>query len=100
NPSGGAKAKAEFAHDARYKLYTDGKFFDAERDDTEKSPLADDALGAEAKSAKAKLLAALKQFDGPRPEAFVKQFQPFGGETGENSEGEKKGKAKGKGKKK
>ena len=89
NPSGGAKAKAEFAHDAQFKLYADGKFFDVAKDDLEKSPLGDDALDASAKAAKAKLQAALNQFAGPRDEFFVKQTKPFGGEAGENADGEK-----------
>jgi arylsulfatase A len=33
NPSGGATAKAEFAHDAQFKLYTDGRFYAVEQDD-------------------------------------------------------------------
>ncbi|MEO6740570.1 MAG: sulfatase-like hydrolase/transferase [Chthoniobacteraceae bacterium] len=93
NPSGGPKAQAEFAHDASFKLYTDGRFFAVQKDDLEKSPLADGALDADAKAAKAKLQAALKQFDGPRPEAFVKQGQKFGGETGEDANGNKVAKA-------
>lgn len=89
NPSGGAKAKAEFAHDANFKLYTDGRFFAVAKDDLEKSPLAEGALDDTAKAAKAKLLAALKQFEGPRPEFFAKQGQAFGGETGEDANGNK-----------
>ena len=95
NPSGGASAKAEFAHDAGFKLYSDGRFFDVVKDDREKSPLADDALDATAKEAKAKLQAALDQFKGARPEAFVAQSQPFGGEgKGPAKKGKKKGKGK------
>ncbi len=89
NPSGGPKAQAEFAHDAQFKLYADGKFFDVAKDDLEKVPLADDALDAGAKAAKAKLQAALKQFEGPRPEFFAKQGKAFGGETGEDANGNK-----------
>jgi arylsulfatase A len=100
NPSGGAKAKAEFAHDASYKLYTDGRFFAVAKDDLEKSRLADDMLDEAAKAAKAKLQAALKQFEGPRPAAFVKQSKAFGGETGEDPEGNKTPQGKGKGKQK
>lgn len=89
NPSGGAKAQAEFAHDAQFKLYADGKFLNVAKDDLEKAPLADDALDASAKAAKAKLQAAMKQFEGPRPEQFVKQGKAFGGEAGEDSNGNK-----------
>ena len=95
NPAGGATAKAEFAHDAQFKLYTDGRFYAVERDELEKSPLADAALDAGAKAAKAKLAAALQQFAGPRPAAFVKQTEAFGGETGEDADGNKTAKAKG-----
>ena len=96
NPSGGPTAKAEFAHDANFKLYTDGRFFAITKDDLEKSPLADPALNADAKAAKVKLQGALKQFEGPRPEFFAKQGQAFGGETGEDAEGTKKAEKKGK----
>jgi len=89
NPSGGATAKAEFAHDAQYKLYTDGKFFDVRNDENEKSPLADATLDPAAQAAKARLQAALTQFAGPRPEFFVKQTKPFGGEVGEDANGNK-----------
>lgn len=77
NPSGGATASAEFAHDASFKLYTDGRFFNVQKDDQEKPPLSESALDAHAKAAQAKLQAALKQFEGPRPEFFVKQSKPF-----------------------
>ena len=90
NPSGGATAKAEFAHDAQFKLYTTGRFYNVAKDDNEKSPLADAALDAAAQAAKAKLQAALKQHEGPRDEFFVKQSQNFGGETGEDADGNKK----------
>jgi arylsulfatase A len=89
NPSGGAKAKAEFVHDAQFKLYTDGRFFAVQQDDTEQSPLPDAALDATAKTVKARFQAALKLYEGPRPEAFVKQYQLFGGERGEDADGNK-----------
>ncbi|MCX6326576.1 MAG: sulfatase-like hydrolase/transferase [Bacteroidia bacterium] len=95
NPSGGPKAKAEFAHDANFKLYTDGRFYAVEKDDNEKSPLPDAGLDATAKAAKTKLQNALKQFEGPRPEFFVNQSQPFGGEPGEDAQGNKTTKVKG-----
>ena len=87
NPSGGATAQAEFAHDATFKLYTDGRFFNVQKDDKEKSPLAESALDANAKAAKAKLQAALKQFEGPRPEFFVRQSKAFKEEEDPLSEG-------------
>jgi len=76
NPAGGAKAQSEFAHDDTFKLYTDGRFFNVQKDDVENSPLKEGDLDATAKAAKAKLQAALKQFEGPRPERFAKQYKP------------------------
>jgi arylsulfatase A len=93
NPSGGASAKYEFAHDAHYKLYADGRFFDTVVDDREKSPLKEADLNSEAKAAHAKLKALLAAHQGPRDDYFVKQSQAFGGEAGENADGVKKGKA-------
>jgi arylsulfatase A len=90
NPEGGANAKAEFAHDDKFKLYTDGRFYAVEKDDMEKSPLGDAVLDENAKAAKAKLQAALKQFEGPRPAAFIKQTKQFSGENGEDANGNKK----------
>ncbi|HSU66001.1 MAG TPA: sulfatase-like hydrolase/transferase, partial [Tepidisphaeraceae bacterium] len=89
NPSGGAKALFEFAHDAQYKLYTDGRFYAVEKDDTEKSPLADAALDAGEKTERVKLQSALDQFAGPRDDAFVRKAQRFGGERGEDANGNK-----------
>ena len=89
NPSGGPNAQAEFAHDARFKLYADGRFYAVAQDDLEKSPLADAALEAGAKAAKAKLQTALQQFAGPRPEFFAKQGKAFGGEAGDDAKGNK-----------
>jgi arylsulfatase A len=94
NPSGGAKAKAEFAHDARYKLYTDGRFFDTETDDQEKSPLPLAQLDAPAKAALTRLQAVLAQHAGPRDDHFVKQGQSFGGEKGEDADGNKRAKTR------
>ena len=101
NDAGGAKAEFEFAHDANYKLYADGRFFDLRKDEKEKSPLAEGALDANAKAAKAKLQAALKQYEGPRPEFFVKlgEARKGGKEDGEGSSEDVPGKQKNKGKK-
>jgi arylsulfatase A len=92
NPSGGASSKYEFAHDAHYKLYTDGRFFDTVADDREKAPRQEADLSAEAKAAYAKLKALLATHQGPRDDYFVKQSQSFGGEAGENADGVKQGK--------
>jgi arylsulfatase A len=93
NPSGGASAKYEFAHDAHYKLYADGRFFDTVADDREKSPLKEAELSDQAKAAQTKFKALLAAHQGPRDDYFVKQTERFGGETGENADGVKKGKA-------
>jgi len=90
NPSGGPNPKAEFAHDARFKLYSDGRLFDVREDGKEKQPIAAKFLSADAAAAKVKLQAALDQFKAARPEAIAKQGQAFGGE------GEAKPKKKGK----
>ena len=47
-----------------------------QKDDLENSPLKESVLNDTAKAAKAKLQAALKQFEGPRPERFAKQYKP------------------------
>jgi arylsulfatase A len=90
NPSGGPKAQAEFAHDRKFKLYTDGRFYALDKDDLEKNPLSDDALDRAAKTAKAKLQSALDQYAGPRPAAISKLGQPFGGEGPDGKKGERK----------
>ncbi len=82
NKSGGPKASAEFAHDARFKLYSDGRLIDVQADDKEKQPLPAETLSAEAMAARAKLQGALDQFKNARPEEIAKQGEPFGGEDG------------------
>ncbi len=73
NPTGGAEAKFEFAHDANYKLYADGRFFNVAKDDLEKAPLDEVNLDESAKATKATLKAILKQHEDPREDYFVKQ---------------------------
>ncbi len=94
NPSGGLQAKAEFAHDAQYKLYRDGRFFDVRQDDREQSPLDTTALSPAAMAAKAKLQQALDAYHDSRPDAIAAQYQPFGGEGNGKAKGKKKGKAR------
>ena len=89
NPTGGAAARFEFAHDQNYKLYADGKFYLVAKDDLEKYPLADATLDAEAKAAKAKLQTLLDQHKGARDEYFVKQGAAFKGEAGDDAQGNK-----------
>lgn len=88
NPDGGDAAKYEFAHDARFKLYADGRFFDTVSDDREKTPLKESDLSAEARSSHARLKAVLTAHQGPRDAYFARQ-----GEPGPGGEGAKKGKA-------
>jgi len=94
NPSGGPNAKAEFAHDPRFKLYADGRFFDVIADELERQPLDPKSLDAAAGAAMAKLQGVLDQFKGPRPAAIEKQGKPFGSERGGTAapKGRKKGK--------
>lgn len=89
NPNGGAEAKFEFAHDANYKLYTDGRFFDVARDDLEKSPLDEVNLDEAAKATKAKLQRLLKQHEGPRENYFVKQAEVMKAGSTEDSKKKK-----------
>jgi arylsulfatase A len=63
--------KHEFAADARWKLYRDGKFVDTTEDPGETRPLDPAALTAEAQAARAKLQMALAQFVTARPEKLV-----------------------------
>ena len=77
NPSGGPKAQYEFAHDAHFKLYADGRFFDTVADDREKTPLKDAELSAEAKAVRTKLQALLTTHQGTRDEYFLKQAESF-----------------------
>ena len=77
NPSGGPKAQYEFAHEARYKLYANGRLFDTVADDREKSPLKDADLSAEARATRMKLQALLDANQGPREEYFLKQSESF-----------------------
>lgn len=90
NPSGGARALHEFAHDQRHKLYADGRFFDVVADDLEKTPLQEAGLSAEAKAAKARLQSVLDANRGPRDEYHAKQTEAFGGEKAGKSEPKKK----------
>jgi len=53
-----------FAHDRRYKLYDDGRFFDYENDVNEESPLDPGDLTAEAAAARDKLHAAIAENRG------------------------------------
>ncbi len=94
NDSGGPEAEFEFAHDANYKLYTDGRFFDVRNDDKEKSPLTESSLHADAKAAKAKLMTELQKHEGPRPEAFAKLGVSRKVSTGEDEGSSKKKKDK------
>lgn len=90
NPSGGPVAKFEFAHDGRFKLHADGRFFNVAQDDEERSPLADGVLDAPARAAKERLQAVLARNAGPRPADVARKGAPFAGETGEDADGNRK----------
>lgn len=75
-PDGGQTPRAEFAFDARYKLYADGRFFDMVRDEEERSPLTSTPPDQPAAAAQAKLAVALAEFAGPRPDVFARQGRP------------------------
>lgn len=57
----------EFAFTKRYKLYTDGRFFDLESDPEEKQPIDTALLSGEAAEVKNMLQEVLKKHDGIRP---------------------------------
>jgi arylsulfatase A len=85
NPEGGAKAKHEFAHNAHYKLYADGRFFDTRADDLEKNPLKEVDLSPEAAAARSRLQTLLDAHRGLRADYFAKQSRAFGGDAGESA---------------
>lgn len=58
----------ESAFDKRFKLYTDGGFYDMDSDPLEQSPLDEETLDAAALASKAKLAGVLEQFKNARPE--------------------------------
>ncbi len=70
--TGGVAGTKEYARNHRYKLYRDGRFFDVPADELEKSPLADSALTAEARKARAMLQGALDKYTNARPAALLK----------------------------
>jgi arylsulfatase A len=63
------KAK-EFTRNQRYKLYTDGRFFDVTNDVMEQSPLAEEELDAELLGLRAMLQDALDQYADVRGNAL------------------------------
>jgi arylsulfatase A len=58
----------ESAFDKRFKLYTDGRFYDMDADPLEQTPLDDAKLDVTALAAKAKLSDALNRFNDARSE--------------------------------
>jgi arylsulfatase A-like enzyme len=61
--------RARFARDARYKLYDDGRLFDAERDDEERRPIARGEGPAEAERSRSALEAVLRSMRRQEDEA-------------------------------
>ena len=57
--------------------FSDGRFYDVRKDEWfKKAPLADRDLDDKAKAVKAKLQGALKAYDWPRDDYFIKQYSP------------------------
>lgn len=75
----------ESAFDKRFKLYTDGRFYDMDADPLEKVPLDEAKLDATAKVSKAKLAEALNQFKDARPKN-LKQVSKKAGQAAEERE--------------
>lgn len=69
----GGPTGVEFARDQRFKLYGDGRLFDAAADTMEKNPLDRRALDATATAARAKLQAAIDGYRGTRPAEIARQ---------------------------
>lgn len=63
---------AEFAANARYKLYRGGQFYDLRQDPDEKQPVTVRALAGEAAAAAKVLQDALEQFKDARPANMLK----------------------------
>jgi arylsulfatase A len=61
--SGDPKKAQICARDTRYKLYSDGRFYDVENDRLEETPLQKEKLTSEEQTVKAKLLRVLERHD-------------------------------------
>lgn len=75
DPHPGCKAPVvptRLAWDQRWKLYLDGRLFDIQKDEFEKSPVTAAAATPEAKAARKKLQAALDQMAKVKPPKFNK----------------------------
>jgi arylsulfatase A len=70
---GGPSASKEFARNQRYKLYTDGSFFDMVADPLEQNALVAGSLNSEARSARQLLQSALDQYKNARPSKIAAQ---------------------------
>lgn len=68
--SGTEDRLTESAFDKRYKLYSDGRFFDMALDPSEKTPLRTTALEDAAVSARARLASVLAAFKDVRPKSL------------------------------
>jgi arylsulfatase A-like enzyme len=69
--------KAIWAHDKRWKLYADGRFFDMEKDPLEHSALTDDALTSPALKAKTRLQKVITDKMTRGEQAGTKNPQPI-----------------------
>ena len=62
DPRWGPRKATTWAHDKRWKLFDDGRFYDMEKDPLESTPITDEKLTSQARKAKEKLAHALSQY--------------------------------------
>lgn len=73
----GGPRGAELARNQRYKLYSDGRFFDVEQDELEKHPLSREGLPADVAAVHAELRTTLDRYAGTRrPLPETAEVQP------------------------
>jgi arylsulfatase A len=88
--TGGGRVKvARLVHDGRYKLYSDGRFFDFINDPLEQHPLSEAGLTSDARSARAALQRVMQEMEAEirevesrrPPKPSVRRNQPINGVT-------------------
>jgi arylsulfatase A len=88
--TGGGRVKvARLVHDGRYKLYSDGRFFDFINDPLEQHPLPEAGLTPDARSARAALQRVMQEMEAEirevesrrPPKPSVRRNQPINGVT-------------------
>jgi arylsulfatase A len=75
--NGGPTGK-EFARNTKWKLYSDGKFYNVYQDVMEKKPLSTGELSDEARTARAQLQKELKKMEGTRTIFDLSKYQSPG----------------------